>query len=58
MYYPIMFSRLSGHELYSVKISNGTLSPRNFDERNESNEEEQEQSVDNGYIIVPHTMNV
>lgn len=54
MYYPIMFSRLSGHELYSVKISNGTLSPRNFDERNASNEEEQEQSVDNGYIIVPH----
>lgn len=53
-YYPIMFSRLSGHELYSVKVVGSTFLPRNFDERNESDEEEQEQSVNNGYIIVPH----
>lgn len=53
-YYPIMFSRLSGHELYSVKIINDTLLPRNYDERNELDEEEQEFTINNGYIIVPH----
>jgi superfamily II DNA/RNA helicase len=53
-YYPIMFSRLSGHELYSVKVTGNSLSPRNFDERTDPEEEEQEQSINNGYIIVPH----
>lgn len=53
-YYPLMFSRLSGHELYSVKVTNGILFPRNFDERTDVEEEEQVQSVNNGYIIVPH----
>lgn len=53
-YYPIMFSRLSGHELYSVKIINDTLLPRNYDERNELDGEEQEFTINNGYIIVPH----
>lgn len=53
-YYPIMFSRLSGHELYSVKVINDTLYPRNYDERNEPDEDELESSIDNGYIIVPH----
>ena len=50
-YYPVMFSRLSGHELYSVKVINNILYPRNYDERNE---DELESSIDNGYIIVPH----
>lgn len=53
-YYPIMFSRLSGHEFYSVKIINDTLYPRNFDERNDPDEDIQETTIDNGYIIVPH----
>lgn len=54
-YYPIMFSRLSGHELYSVKVTpNGSLSPRNLDERNDIDEDEQESTISNGYIIVPH----
>ncbi len=53
-YYPIMFSRLSGHELYSVKIINNTLLPRNYDERNEVDEDEQGITINNGYIIVPH----
>lgn len=52
-YYPIMFSRLSGHELYSVKIINNRLIPRNYDERNDD-DEDLESAVDNGYIIVPH----
>lgn len=54
-YFPIMFSRLSGHELYSVRIMpNGSLSPRNYDERNEPDEDEQDSPLTNGYIIVPH----
>lgn len=56
LYYPIMFSRLSGHEMYSVKLSSdGTLSPRNFDARVDSEESEDEENTDNGYIIIPHS---
>lgn len=55
LYYPIMFSRLSGHEFYSVRITpSGNLSPRNFDERNNIDESEQDASIEDGYIIVPH----
>lgn len=55
LYFPIMFSRLSGHEMYSVRIkSDGSLSPRNFDERNSSDDSDQDTSIADGYIIVPH----
>lgn len=53
-YFPIMFSRLSGHEMYSVKLdTNGELIPRNFDERIDPDADEQD--VNNGYIIIPHS---
>lgn len=54
-YFPIMFSRLSGHELYSVKMeANGDLSPRNFDERVDIDDDSQEASTSDGYVIVAH----
>jgi superfamily II DNA/RNA helicase len=54
-YFPIMFSRLSGHEMYSVRIEdNGNLTPRNFDERIDSDIDEQTTSTNDGYIIIPH----
>ena len=54
-YFPIMFSRLSGHEMYSVKMeANGNLSPRNYDERVDPDMEEQNTSTNEGYIIVAH----
>ena len=31
MYYPVVFSRLSGHEFYVVKINDSLIMPRNFD---------------------------
>lgn len=55
MYFPIMFSRLSGHEMYCVKIdSSGRLVPRNFDERAELDSEEQDTTLNEGYVIVAH----
>lgn len=55
MYYPVMFSRLSGHEFYSVKIDSASckIMPRNFDERVDAFDEET--SAYNGYIFIPHT---
>lgn len=52
-YFPIVFSRHTGHEFYCVKLNaNGTFAPRNFDDRNE--EEEDDTNTTNGYIILPH----
>lgn len=55
-YYPVMFSRLSGHELYAVKrLADGTLVPRSFDERSDLDDDEQNSQSANGYLVVPHT---
>lgn len=55
-FFPIMFSRLSGHEFYTVKqATDGKLSPRNFDEKNDINEEDNDAPLTNGYLIVPHS---
>lgn len=54
-YFPVMFSRLSGHEMYSVKMdANGNVTPRNFDERIDPEAEEDGLSSNDGYIIVAH----
>ena len=54
-FFPIMFSRLSGHEMYSVKLETNTLLvPRNFDERIDPDADEQDTPATDGYIIVPH----
>ena len=53
MYYPIVFSRLSGHEMYSVRLSVGSnmILPRNFDDRQQLDDEE---DLSNGYIFIAH----
>ncbi len=53
MYYPIVFSRTSGHEFYVVCLdtSNAIIMPRSFDGRIVSDEEG---NVNDGYIIIPH----
>ncbi len=53
MYYPIVFSRLSGHEFYVVRLdanSNKVL-PRSFEEKPADEETE----TSDGYIIMPHS---
>lgn len=52
-YFPIVFSRHTGHEFYCVKLNaNGTFVPRSFDNRNE--EKEDSANTTDGYIILPH----
>lgn len=50
-YFPIVFSRHSGHELYCVTLNGSSLAPRSFDARLDS---EENQNVNNGYLILPH----
>lgn len=53
MFYPVVFSRLSGHEFYVVSLDRqeNKIIPRSFDGRLLT---EDETSGDDGYIIVPH----
>lgn len=53
MYYPVVFSRLSGHEFYVVKLDeeHGKIIPRNFDGRLVT---EDESNISDGYILIPH----
>lgn len=53
MYYPVVFSRMSGHEFYVVKIDAGgsKIMPRNFDGRIVTDDETND---NDGYIIIPH----
>ena len=53
MYYPVVFSRLSGHEFYVVRLDaeNSKILPRNFD-GHLLTEDESNQS--DGYILIPH----
>lgn len=52
MYYPVVFSRLSGHEFYVVKLNGSHITPRSFDGYATS---ENDSRDNDGYIIVPHT---
>lgn len=51
MYYPVVFSRLSGHEFYVIKIIGSTIMPRNFDGYATG---DGDSDVNDGYIILPH----
>lgn len=53
MYYPVVFSRLSGHEFYVVRLDfeNSRILPRSFDGRLLT---EDESSQSDGYILIPH----
>ena len=53
MYYPVVFSRLSGHEFYVVRLDsdNSKILPRNFDGRLLT---EDESNKSDGYILIPH----
>lgn len=53
MFYPIVFSRLSGHEFYVVTKDENSkrLLPRSFDSRIETDEDE---NPNLGYILIPH----
>lgn len=51
MFYPIVFSRLTGHEFYVVKLEkNNRLVPREFANRNS----DEDSSSNSGYIIIAH----
>lgn len=53
MYYPVVFSRLSGHEFYVVRLDseNSKVLPRNFDGRLLTEDESDQRD---GYILIPH----
>ena len=51
LYYPVVFSRLSGHEFYVVRLSNNRIFPRDFDGRMRTDDDRE---AYNGYIVVPH----
>lgn len=49
MYYPVVFSRISGHEFYVVRRTEDGFVPRNFDGYRSS---EKDDKI--GYLILPH----
>lgn len=53
MYYPMVFSRLSGHEFYVVHLDGGSsrIIPRSFDDRNRDDEDS---DLNSGYVFIPH----
>ncbi len=53
MYYPVVFSRLSGHEFYVVRLDEEEckILPRSFDGRLLT---EDESNLSDGYILIPH----
>lgn len=51
MYYPVVFSRFSGHEFYVVKVEGSRIMPRNFDGYATG---DGDNDVNDGYIILPH----
>ncbi|MDR0938844.1 MAG: DEAD/DEAH box helicase [Mediterranea sp.] len=54
MYYPLVFSRQSGHEFYVVRLdtANAQILPRDFEGRMRSSEEDDADTSD-GYLFVP-----
>ncbi len=53
MFFPIVFSRLSGHEFYVVDKLGSKLMPRQF-ESNIYADDEDSNTGSKGYIVVPH----
>ena len=51
MYYPVVFSRLSGHEFYVINIEDGQIKPRDFDGRIKTDDDSK---ASEGYIVIPH----
>lgn len=52
-YFPIVFSRHSGHEFYCVSVNGGSmLMPRSFDGHSEDNDDST--PTTNGYVVIPH----
>ena len=53
MFYPLVFSRLSGYEMYVVKldVGNHRVMPRNFDGHVV---DEDDTNINNGYLLIPH----
>ena len=51
LYYPVTFSRISGHEFYNVTVCNGKISPRDPDI---SVSDDDDSGCMNGYIVIPH----
>jgi helicase len=53
MFFPLVFSRLSGYEFYVVKrdTANHKLMPRNFDEHYV---EDEDANINDGYLLIPH----
>lgn len=55
MFYPLVFSRLSGHEFYSIRlnVNDRTIKPRNFDGNKQDDDDEGRR--EDGYILIPHS---
>ena len=53
MYYPLVFSRLSGHEFYVVHLDGNSsrMIPRSFDDRSRSDEDS---DLNSGYVFIAH----
>lgn len=51
MYYPVVFSRLSGHEFYVVQMVGSRIMPRSFDGRTTTDDET---NTNSGYVLIPH----
>lgn len=53
MYYPMVFSRLSGHEFYVVHLNGNSsrIIPRSFDDRNRDDEDS---DLNSGYVFIAH----
>ena len=53
MYFPLVFSRISGHEFYVVNLGE-KITPRNFEANSFADEDEVHNGLD-GYILIPHS---
>lgn len=54
MMYPIVFSRISGHEFYCVTLKGKKLYPRQFDDYQKDSDDDSVEDVKDGYIFIAH----
>lgn len=54
MFFPLVFSRITGHEFYVVNLLRNKITPRTFDANIYADEDDVKYGID-GYIIVPHS---
>ena len=53
--FPIVFSRVSGHEMLCVRrTDDGTVAPRDFDDRARTDEDDDEVVGGDGYLVLEH----